>query len=188
MLFSPRRLLDEFRRRADAAARDMWRDERAVSAVEFGLLSPVLLILLVGEFALGESISVSRKVAITGHAVVDLIARRSSVTEAQLATILNASAQIAAPFSTSDMVIVVAQLKTDASNRTTVDWSRSLHGDQLVAKSDFTLPRGVGQPGASLIYGAVQYNYRPPIGRFGAIPISYSIYMSPRITGSIPLK
>lgn len=176
--------------RRRCAARALWRDERAVSAVEFALVSPLFLLLLVGEFAIGEAISVNRKVAITGHTVIDLITRCSSMTQAQLSTILDASAQIAAPFATSDMVIVVAQLKIDANNNATVDWSRALNGVQLVKGSTFTLPAGVTQASTSLIYGLVQYNYRPPVGAklFGSIPISYTLYMNPRITASIPLN
>jgi Flp pilus assembly protein TadG len=185
----PRRTAIELRKWRDATC-DLSRDRRAISAVEFALLAPVFALLLVGEFALGEAIAISRKVAVTGHTVVDLVTRSSAMNDAQITAILNASAQIAAPFSTSDMVIVVAHLKTDASNNTTVDWSRSLHGDQLVDGARFAPPAGVVQASTSMIYGAVRYDYRPPVGAglIGSIPISYSLFMNPRISASIPMN
>ncbi len=176
-------------RRISDCARDLRRDKRGISAVEFALYAPVILLLLVGEFALGEAIAISRKVAITGNTVVNLITQYSSVTTSQVTTILNASAQIAAPYSTSNMVIVVALLTTDAKGNTTVAWSIPLNGAALKQGATFTPPANVAQPSTSLIYGYVSYNYSPPVGSnlFSAIPISYSLYMNPRISASIPL-
>lgn len=188
-----RRLLSRFPIELCGTSRcvgNLRRDARGVALVEFALYVPVILVLLVGEFALGEAIAISRKVAITSHSVVDLISQKSSVTLPQVMTILSASTQIAAPFATSNMVIVVAQLKTDANGNTTVDWSRSLpDGNELTVGAPFTPPANVAQPNTWLIYGYVYYNYRPPVGSnlLSAIPISRSIYMNPRITASIPL-
>ncbi|MBY6239919.1 pilus assembly protein [Methylosinus sp. Sm6] len=172
------------------AARRLSCDQRAISAVEFALLAPVFVLLLVGEFALGEAISISRKVAITGRVVVDLVAQESDVTESKVTSILSASAQIAAPYSSADMVIVLSHLKIDGDGNATVDWSRALHGDRLALGATVALPAGVAQANTSLIYGSVRLDYRPPVGSslLGAIPISYSLYMNPRVSASIPLN
>ncbi len=57
---------------------------------------------------------------IVAHSVVDLLTQYTSVTTADVTTVLAASAQIMAPFSTTGMTIVVAELNTDADGVTTV--------------------------------------------------------------------
>jgi len=166
------------------------RERSGFSATEFALMTPFLLLTLVSEFAIGEAVSVSRKVVITTHSVVDLVTQYTSLTTAGVTSILNASAQIAAPFSTAGMSIVLAELNTDAGGATTVKWSKAVNGQALVAGASFTPPANVAQRSSSLIYGQVTYRYTPPVATAlfsNGIPISYSIYMSPRIVGCIPL-
>jgi len=189
-----RRLISRFSmelRAISFRARKLRRDARGIAVVEFALYMPIILVLLVGEFALGEAIAISRKVSITCHTVVDLITQNAAVTPAQVVTVLNASAQIAAPFSTSKMVIVVGGLSTDKNGNTTVSWSKALPDDSyaLISGATFTPPANVAQPNTCLIYGYVYYSYAPPVGSnlFSAIPISHAIYMNPRLTACIPL-
>jgi Flp pilus assembly protein TadG len=165
------------------------RDERGVSAIEFALILPIAVLTLVCEFAFGEALAISRKVAITGRTLTDLIARRPSLTESELTTILNASAQIAAPYSTTNMSIVVAALATNASSQTTVTWSRSLNGTALTTGASYTLPTGMARASTTLIYGSVRYLYTPSFGAriLPSYPITFPFYINPRVTSSIPL-
>ncbi|MBY6239865.1 TadE/TadG family type IV pilus assembly protein [Methylosinus sp. Sm6] len=165
------------------------RDERGVSTVEFALVLPIAALTLVCEFTLGEALAISRKVAITGRTLTDLIARRPSLTESELNTILNASAQLAAPYSTANMTIVVAALATNASGQTTVTWSRSRNGTALTTGSTFTPPTGVARASTTLIYGSVRYSYTPgfAIRLLPSYPITFAFYVNPRVTSSIPL-
>ncbi|WP_245267316.1 MULTISPECIES: pilus assembly protein [unclassified Methylosinus] len=156
-------------------------------AVEFALMIPIAVLILVSEFTLGEAISISRKVAITGRTLTDLVARRASVSTADLTTILNASTQIIAPFSTANLTIVLAEVSTDGSG-TKVDWNEPFHTTKLVDGSPFVLPAGMAQLGTSLIYAYVRYDYTPPFGAkmIPAVPIRYTFYINPRITSSVP--
>jgi Flp pilus assembly protein TadG len=176
-------------RRVAVPGRGFRRDERGVSAIEFALILPVAVLILVGEFTFGEALAISRKVAITGRTLTDLIALRPSLTNAELTTILNASAKVAAPYSAANMSIVVAALATDASGQTTVTWSRSLNGTALTAGTSFALPAGMAQASTTLIYGSVRYAYTPSFGArlMPSLPITFPFYINPRVTASIPL-
>lgn len=165
------------------------RDARAIAAVEFALVMPFAVLLLGGEYTLCEAISLSRKVAITGHSVADLVAKQPSVVASEVQTILNASTQIMSPFSNTNLVIVVAELTTDSSNKTTVTWSQATsNGIKLTAGTTFTMPANIGQASSSIIYASATYTYSPIIGKniFGTIPISYVFYENPRNTSSVP--
>jgi Flp pilus assembly protein TadG len=165
------------------------RDIRGVAAVEFAFIAPLAILLLYGEFVIETAMAINRKVVITGHSAADLIAQNAAVTSAQVSDILNASAQIAAPYPNSNMTIVVAELTTDAKNKTTVTWSQALNASALPTGSNFTLPNGVGTANTSLIYSTTTYSYIPTVGAnlFASIPISYTYYINPRVSNSIPL-
>jgi len=180
------RLISIAGQRTRRGARALGRDERGMIAVEFALIIPIVVLVLVCEFTLGEAISISRKVAITGRTLTDLVARRAIVSSSDLTTILNASAQIIAPFSTSNLTIVLAEVSTDATG-TTVDWSEPFNTTGLVKGSPFVLPTGMAQLGTSLIYAYVRYDYTPPFGAkiIPAVPIRYTFYINPRITSSV---
>lgn len=181
-------------RRARDGARTLRRDEGGMIAVEFALLIPIAVLILVAEFTLGEAIGISRKVAITGRTLTDLVARRAVVSSADLTTILNASTQIIAPFPSANLKIVLAELytndKVENTNdkvETTVVWNEPFNTTGLVNKSTFVLPAGMAQAGTSLIYAEVRYDYTPPFGAkmIPAVPIRYTFYINPRITSSV---
>jgi len=164
-------------------------DRRAVAAVEFALIAPVMLVLLAGEYALCDSIRLKRRLSSTAHTLGDLVARHSTLSSADLAMIVNASAQISAPCNFANLTVVVAQLSTDASGKTTVAWSQGLHGTGLTPGAVFTPPSGMAVANSSLIYTSVSYAHTPAIGQslFGAADMNSSFYINPRVTASVTL-
>jgi Flp pilus assembly protein TadG len=165
------------------------RDLRGVTAVEFALVAPFALLLLFGEYTLCDAFSVNRKLTITAHTVADLVARQTKVTTSSLATILNASAQIAAPYPIANMTIVVSELTTDSSGKTTVTWSTTLNGTAQTVGANVTLPAGLAQNGTSLIYSTVNYTYTPILGKsvFGILHFGSKFYTYPRISSVVTL-
>jgi len=166
------------------------KDKKGIAAVEFALVLPVGLAMLYGEYAVGEAIAISRKVTITARTVTDLVTQNSTVTTASLNAILNASAQIASPFSTSPMTITISEISTDGSGKATVQWIQVYNGTTTVKPGDpVTVPTNLMQANTSLIWGQVTYTYTPMLGSniTGSFPISDQIYLSPRLTASIPL-
>jgi Flp pilus assembly protein TadG len=164
-------------------------DSRGASAAEFALILPIAVLTLICEYTFGEVLAISRKVAITGRTITDLIARRPSVTNDDLTILLNASAKVVAPYATANMSIVVAALATDASGQTKVTWSKALNGTALTTGASFTLPTGMARASTNLIYGSVRYTYAPIVGArlLPTFPITFPFYINPRVTSSIPL-
>jgi Flp pilus assembly protein TadG len=167
--------------------RTFWRARDGLAAVEFALVLPVAVGILFGEFVLGEALSINRKVAIASRTVADLVARKSTVTGAELTDIMNASAQISAPFPSASMGVLVAELTTDATLVTKVTWHAASNSPGLTDGAVFTLPVGMAKANTALIYTKVTYSYTPPVGQnlFGTIPISNTFYMPPRISASV---
>jgi len=170
-------------------ASDFIRDLRAVTAVEFSLVAPFALLLLFGEYTLCDAFSVKRKLTIAAHTVADLVARQTKVTTSSLSTILNASAQIAAPYPISKMSIVVSELTTDSTGNTVVTWSSALNGTAMTVGAKVTVPTGIAQNSTSLIYSSVTYTYTPLLGQalFGVMNFGSQFYTNPRISSTVSL-
>ncbi len=162
-------------------------DRSGLAAIEFAFVLPLAILMLFGEFTLGEALSINRKVAIASHTIADLVARQQSVSANDLSNFMGAVAQIASPYSSANMTVVVSELSTDNNGNTTVTWSSALNTTALTAGNAFSPPAGLAQNNSSLIYAQVTYAYTPAVGQniFGIIPISNTFYMPPRITSVV---
>jgi Flp pilus assembly protein TadG len=170
--------------------RKLWADTRAVSAVEFAIVAPFMLLLYVGGVELGNGLAISVKVSETAHTVADLVSRNACVTSSSLSTMLGASSATIAPYSAGNATVTVSEITTDASGNATVTWSQSLNGTPLTAASPVTLPAALGTPSPaniSLILGQVTYQYTPGLGYTisGTVPISDSYYLFPRVSSQV---
>jgi Flp pilus assembly protein TadG len=168
----------------------LWRflfNDRAIAAVEFALVLPLMLFIFVGVAQVGAAIEISRKVTVTTRIVTDLVTQYPSVSGSILTTVLSASSQVIAPYPASNLAITVSEISTDSKGNATVTWSSTLNGTALATGAKFTLPSALDQANISLIYGQVTYAFTPVLGYkiIGTININDQIYMSPRLTSSI---
>jgi Flp pilus assembly protein TadG len=167
-----------------------WRlDRRGVSAVEFALILPTFLILYLGGFEISNATATYRKVTDTTVELANVTAQYTTMASSDVTTVMSASAQIMAPYSTSSLKIVLSEITTDANNNATVTWSQSYNGGTpLTVGAAVTLPTGYGSKSTSYILVNTTYSYVPTIGAsfVGTIPMSDQLYMLPRQSPSIP--
>ncbi|MGH6818106.1 MAG: TadE/TadG family type IV pilus assembly protein [Methylovirgula sp.] len=178
------------KRAAHRLPRHFLGNERAIAAVEFAIILPLMLFIFVGVAQVGQAIEISRKVTVTTRVVTDLVTQYSTVSCSALNVVLAASAQVIAPYSATNLAITVSEISTDSKGNATVAWTSSLNSTTSTCSrpgSKFTLPSALDQDSISLIYGQVTYSFTPVLGYkiIGTIPISDQIYMSPRLTNSI---
>src|ERR1700694_2793014 len=115
-------------RRARARFADFLGDRRGLSAVEFALLLPLMLTLYLGSVEVSNGVAADRKVAITARTVADLASRMTTIHNADMTNILNASSAVIAPYAVSNLVVTVSEVSMDAQGKATVTWSDSLNG------------------------------------------------------------
>ena len=161
-------------------------DERAVSAVEFALLLPLMLTLYLGSVEITQGIAADRKVTLTARSIGDLVSQATSITNADMTNALNAASSVMSPYPVSNLKVTVSSVSINADGLATIKWSDTLNGIARVPGEAVTLPPGdaLKIPNTSLIWTEVQYSYKPVIGYVmsGTLTLKDQIYMRPRLS------
>lgn len=171
-------------------------DIRAVAAVEFALLLPVMLTLYIGAVEVTQALSADRKIVLLTRTVGDLTTQSSRVAPADLDSILNASSAVLAPLSTTPVKIRLTSVAISGSgstdpkvpNKASVCWSyqRNWTLTPVGTLLDTNiLPAALRTDvGTSLVMAEVQYPYKPVIGYVitGTMTLSEKIFMRPRVS------
>ncbi len=188
-------------RRTGRIARALRDDSRATAVVETALVLPVAMLVLGLLIYGGEGFAIDRKVTQTARTVTDLITeatptqygaqQTSIVTHAMIDNDLQVATAVIAPYSTSNVKMVVSEVLVASNGLTaTVQWSEPYNGATARPSGQIlTLPGtiGTGQGGNYFIFGEVYYNYAPVnfFESLSAITLSGSIYLTPRQSASI---
>jgi Flp pilus assembly protein TadG len=168
-------------------ARHLAGDQRGVSAVEFAMLLPLMITLYLGVVEISQGVSIDRKVTLTTRTVADLASQVSSINNADMTNILNATASVIAPYDASKLKVTVTAVTIDANSKATVVWSDTLNGTKHSVGETVTLPPALNVANTTLIWSEVSYNYKPTIGYVitGPLDLSDRIYMRPRLSTAV---
>ncbi len=163
------------------------QDRRGVSAVEFAMLLPLMVTLYLGAVEISQGVAIDRKVTLTTRTVADLASQVSSINNADMTNLLNASSSVISPFDLSKLKVTVSAVTIDANGAAKVEWSDTLNGTKKAVGSTVALPAALNVPNTQLIWSEVSYNYVPTIGYVvtGTLNLSDQIYMRPRLSDKV---
>jgi Flp pilus assembly protein TadG len=163
------------------------QDKRGVSAVEFAMLLPLMITLYLGSVEVSQGIGIDRKVTLTTRTVADLASQVSSINNADMTNMLNASAAVIAPYDTSKLKVTVSAVTVDSNGVAKVAWSDTLNGTKRAVGSTVTLPTALNVANTTLIWSEVSYSYKPAIGYVitGTLNLADQIYMRPRLSDTV---
>lgn len=165
-------------------------DRRGVSAVEFALILPVMLLLYLGGFEVLQGIAINRMVALTAQTVTNLVSQYTTIsTSSQMPDILNAATQVLTPYPVANAVVVVSCITIDSSGKATVSWSQAKNGTARTVGTVITVPAALDTPNTTLILGETTYSYTPAIDfmHLGTLKLYSQDYMFPRAATTINL-
>ena len=151
------------------------------------MLLPLMVTLYLGVVEVSQGVATDRKVTLTTRTMADLASRVSSINNADMTNILNASSTVVAPYDVSKLKVVVSAVTIDNAGVATVAWSDTLNGTKRTVGSTVTLPTALNVANSTLIWGEVTYDYRPTIGYVisGTLTLSDKIYMRPRLSDTV---
>jgi Flp pilus assembly protein TadG len=173
---------------------------RGVAAIEFAMILPVLVLMLLATFDGGRAIVVYMKVRSATYVLATVTNQYSTavpIQSANMTGIMNATTAVLAPYSSTPLAAVISELKITAAKATTatVRWSATQNGTALAAGSTVNLPTGIasatntcGTYPCYLILAQVSYAYTPLFGYFakGGITLSDTVYATPRSSNCVP--
>lgn len=149
-------------------ARLLKSDRRGTLAVELAVAAPILIALTFSAIEFSRYVLINQKVERTSATIADMVSRATALSEADLTTMLSASATIMEPFdmATQGQVIVTNISATDG-NPPIINWQRAYGGGE--GSSDFggvgdnpTLPDGFSvSNGDSIIVCEAYFDYEP---------------------------
>ncbi|WP_430513432.1 TadE/TadG family type IV pilus assembly protein [Pannonibacter phragmitetus] len=106
-----------------------------MAAVEFALILPFLLILMIGMAETTTALSYKRKISQVAFSMADLVSQSSSLSSAEMNDIMVAARAIMEPFPADDLTVVIASVSFDSRGKATVDWSVNQAGGTPGAKA-----------------------------------------------------
>ncbi|MDE2350630.1 MAG: pilus assembly protein [Alphaproteobacteria bacterium] len=164
------------------------RDKRGLAAVEFALIAPVLVTLLLGTVEVCDALAVHEKVTMLASTGADLVAQASSVSATDMSNIFAADSAVLFPYDGSIAQIVISSIVSDGKGGGTVAWSQAQNGTPLSVGRTMTIPTGLMDQSrcpanaCSVILAQVSYGYKSPVGKFiiGTVAMTDSFYERPR--------
>lgn len=99
-------------------------DNRSGSAlIEFALIAPILVTLLLGMFDLGPALLVRFKLASATETVADIVTQAPTAQTSDIANFFGAGADVMVPFSSSSLLLRITNVASDGNGRAFVYWS-----------------------------------------------------------------
>ena len=177
-------------------------DRRGVSALEFALLAPIMILIYFGMAELSEAMMAQRRVSHATSSMGDLIAQfdsqNSPVKNTDMANVFAAANAIMDPFPTTQLSLRVSSVVVQSDGSTKVAWSDA-QGTGLpayAAGAPITLPSsssgGTSTPlisavGDSVIMAESKYSYSSPVNYLlpNGLTFNEIFYLKPRKTPTV---
>lgn len=163
---------------------------RGVSAVEFALILPLMLIIYAGCGELTMALVIDRKVSRAASTISDLVAQQSSVSATMMSNIFDATTSILEPYDSSIAKVVVAVVDITSSGQK-VSWSKARYDTAATANSApptaLAVPSTIASVGDEVVVGRVTYAFSSPFASVmqsitgsAAYNLNHVFYLKPR--------
>jgi Flp pilus assembly protein TadG len=166
------------------------RDQRGVSAVEFALIAPVMIVIYFGLVEFCQGYMAERRAGHAASMVADLVAQSGGTSALDLDRTFAIGDTIMRPFSAVPLSIRVSSVTVDAGGVATVEWSRA-NSRNLTRRAPRSivadLPPGLIEAGQTVILGETEYAYQSAFAQVipNGVVFRRSYYLRPRTTDRI---
>src|SRR4051812_34611656 len=102
-------------RKIRAIIGELGRSERAVAGIEFSMILPIMLVILIGVFDGANAFSAYGKTRFATATLAELTNQYTTIHDTDLATIVGATSTVMAPYSSTAATTSVSQIAINAS-------------------------------------------------------------------------
>ena len=161
--------------------------DNGVSAIEFALIVPVMLLTFFGVAEIANYINAARKVSNLASTAADLTAQDTSITDSEMNDIMGALDVILRPFDPGTAQIRISSVVADGNGQTTIDWSDARHTSPRAEGSTVTVPDDIVPEFQGIIMAEVSFTYTTPFGKYltNGMTVSDTFYLKPRRSTSV---
>jgi Flp pilus assembly protein TadG len=185
-MIDPKNLMKRLRRGVARFA----ADRRGMSAVEFALLLPVMVMLYLGAAEISMAVATYRLVDLTANTVTNLVTQYTTISAStQMPDILTAATQVMYPNAPANVQVVVSLVSIDKNGNATIAWSQTLHGTARTVGAAVTVPAALDIPNTNVVLGETTVPYTAAVDflNLGTYTLYSSIFMVPRAATTINL-
>lgn len=177
-------------RLAKLALKRFRRDTRGIAAVEFALVAPVLVSMLIGAIDVSRAVALNQRVSLVTQMVADLAARETQLTAADVRAIYDIAELAMEPYAADTLKIAIIPVMSaaDDAKKTLVypsTTNRETHpaGFELPQCQAYPLIDGFLATNESVIVVETSYDYAPlwlPPEVFPSVTWQKKAYAKPR--------
>jgi len=164
-----------------------------VAAIEFAIVAPMLILILVETFDIGIGVATYMKVRSATFVLASITNQyttgNNGIQSSDMTAITGSTSSVMAPYSSTPLVAKITQIKMTSASAAVVSWSYSLNGTAYTAGSSWTkLPSQLTSTNACnsypcyLIFSEVSYQYTPLLfsSILSSINLGDNLYVTPR--------
>ncbi|MGB3627353.1 MAG: TadE/TadG family type IV pilus assembly protein [Henriciella sp.] len=159
---------------------------RGISAVEFALIAPLMLLIYFACIELSFMMILDRKVTSSTAALGDLVARASTISDDDLDDIFEATRMIFQPNPIDDARMRISSIYDD-DGVYKVAWSDAQHLAPYAEDTVMTVPDDIIPENGSVILAEIEYDYESTLGYLFTTKktLSDQFYLRPRRTDHV---
>lgn len=145
-----------------------WRDSRGVTAIEFALIAPVLILMYFGFAETTQAMMAQRRLSNITAQIGDLVAQNPQTGPSKMTDIFNIGNLIMAPYPTAGLKMCVYSVVSDAAGKNTVAWVQpnpagvGMAGCPAQGATVADISTGVLAANQSVIVSRATYDYSSP--------------------------
>lgn len=148
------------------------RNEDGAAAAEAGLIFPVLLVLLLGTFDMGNGILAAQKNIRASQVTADLITRGRTVDDTAIDEAINAGELAFAPMDSSSFGVDIVSLRFDDEANPEILWRETRGMNPVV--DVITSVQALAEAGSGVVMVTTEYTFDPLFSGFIISEISMS--------------
>lgn len=156
---------------APLTRRTRWRgiqglcyNQQGISAVEFALIAPLMVLIYFGSIELNLMMRADRRVTTTASSLGDLTARLTTASDADMQELFEAAVVLMQPYPAQSARLRITSVVDTGDGATRVDWSDGFNITPYSKDALITVPTGLVPTPGSIIVAEVQYEYESTTG------------------------